>query len=95
MVPLLETRLAEILLDFMDNSENMKNDIAEFRRRNATVFNRSTDYKYLMDIMGRHIAAMNEKTNNIALCQASGKAGKVVAVVSTPGGGTGGGGGQE
>ncbi len=41
------------------------------------MLNREGDYPYLMNIMSRHIAAQKEKSNNIALCQAIGKGGKV------------------
>ena len=71
-IPLAECHLAEMLLDFLDHSDCMKNDIAEYRRRNETVLNREGDYPYLMNIMTRHIAAQKEKSNNIALCQAIG-----------------------
>ncbi len=57
--------------------ESMKNDIAEQRRRNETELNREGDCKYLMNIMTRHIAAQKEKSNNLALCQAIGKGGKI------------------
>jgi hypothetical protein len=75
--PLSDGHLAEMLLELLDNSENMKNDIAEYRRRNATEMNREGDYNYLMNIMSRHIAAQKEKGNNLALCNAIGKGGKV------------------
>jgi hypothetical protein len=78
--PLSESHLAEMLLELLDHSENMKNDIAEYRRRVATdqTMDRSKDYSYLMNIMSRHIAAQKEKGNNLALCQAIGKSGKFV-----------------
>ena len=66
-----------MLLEFLDNSDCVKNDIAEYRRRNETVLDREGDYGYLMNIMTRHIAAQKEKSNNLALCQAIGKGGKI------------------
>jgi hypothetical protein len=60
----------------------MKNDVAEYRRRNFSVLYRTGDYDYLMSILTRHIAMMTEKFNNAALCQAIGKAGK--SVPATP-----------
>ncbi len=81
---LSNSHLSEILLDLVERSETMKNDVAEFRRRVFTVQDRDGEYKYLMDIMSRHVAARKEKDNNAALCQSISKAGKASAAVVVP-----------
>ncbi len=54
---LSNSHLSEILLGLMEHSETMKNDVAEFRHRMTMEVNRGGDYKYLMSIISRHVAA--------------------------------------
>jgi hypothetical protein len=79
-----DNHLSEILRDLMKNSTELKNDMADFKRRCYEDPDRSKDYAYLMKMLRRHITTMKISNNNTALCQASGKAGKVTPANVVP-----------
>jgi hypothetical protein len=71
-----EGQLAEVLLELLDQSKEMKEDIAAYRRMMAQDLTKSFDYQYLLDTMDRHIAFRTQRINAENLSRAIENAGK-------------------
>ena len=71
-----EGQLAEVLLELLENSKDMKEDIGHYRRMLASDPTKTYDYNYLLDTIDRHIALRAYKVNQQSLTRAIENAGK-------------------
>ena len=76
--------LAELLRDLMEKSDDLKNDLADFKRNSYLNPDRSKDYDNLLYMLRRHISTKKMSKNNTELCQAIAKAGKSNGTFATP-----------
>jgi hypothetical protein len=74
--PMTDGQLAEVLLELLDQSKEMKEDIAAYRRMIAQDLTKSYDYQYLLDTIDRHIAFKTQRVNAENLSRAIENAGK-------------------
>ena len=82
--PMGEGQLAEVLLELLENSKDMKDDIGHYRRVLAADPSKTYDYQYLLDTIDRHIALKSYKLNQQNLTRAIEYAGRGAPTAPAP-----------
>ena len=81
--PMAEAQLAEVLLELLDQSKEMKDDIGHYRRMLSSNPHKAFDYQYLLDCMDRQLALKLYKTNQNNLTKAIEGAGRPSAAATS------------